>query len=64
MQYKDIVYKQDLRAGYYNLLTWLICCFIDMFHSQKKQYVSRETLGGYSETVYRYMEGAGEFYGG
>ena len=35
-----------------------------MFHSQKRQYVSRETLGGYSETVYRYMEGAGEFYGG
>ena len=30
-----------------------------MFHSQKRQYVSRETLGGYSETVYRYMEGAG-----
>ena len=35
-----------------------------MFHSQKRRYVSRETLGGYSETVYRYMEGAGEFYGG
>lgn len=35
-----------------------------MFHSQKRQYVSRETLGGYSETVYRYMKGAGEFYGG
>ena len=32
-----------------------------MFHSQKRQYVSRETLGGYSETVYRYMEGAGEW---
>ena len=39
-----------------------------LFHryvsQSERQYVSRETLGGYSETVYRYMEGAGEFYGG
>lgn len=32
--------------------------------SEKTIWFSRETLGGYSETVYRYMEGAGEFYGG
>ena len=37
-----------------------------LFHryvSQSKKTIC-ETLGGYSETVYRYMEGAGEFYGG
>ena len=35
-----------------------------MYQSQNRQYVSRETLGGDSETVYRFMEVAGEFYGG